>query len=228
VSVLRVLFLLLVYGVSLGAASLYMAISTINQDLPQDLTRLLDYQPNRKSVVLSSDGEEIGAFSLENRRIIPLDRMPPHVPAAFLSAEDRRFYKHPGFDLVGIVRAAYKNFRSSGIKQGGSTITQQIIKQTILSGEESDYEGIDLTPEQRLEMRKGEKYKRKMKEVILAYRLERELTKAEILSIYLNHVYLGHGAYGVGAAAETYFGKEVEDLTIAEAAMLAGLVASPT
>lgn len=228
VSVLRLLLLLLVYGVSLGAASLYLAITTINRDLPADLTKLLDYQPNRKSVVLSSDGEEIGAFSIENRRIVPLDRMPPHVPAAFLSAEDRRFYKHPGFDLVGIVRAAWKNFRSTGIKQGGSTITQQIIKQTLLLGEEGDVSNLGLSDDEVTQLQKTQKYKRKMKEVILAYRLERELTKAEILSIYLNHIYLGHGAYGVGAAAETYFGKEVEDLTIAEAAMLAGLVASPT
>jgi penicillin-binding protein 1A len=227
-SVLRVLFLLLIYGVSLGAASLYYAVRTINQDLPEDLTKLLDYQPNRKSVVLSSDGEEIGAFSIENRRIIPLDRMPPHVPAAFLSAEDRRFYTHPGFDLLGVVRAAWKNFRSTGIKQGGSTITQQIIKQTLLANEEGDLSDLGMSADQMTREKKAQKYKRKMKEVILAVRLERELTKAQILSIYLNHVYLGHGAYGVGAAAESYFGKEVEDLTIAEAAMLAGLVASPT
>ena len=98
--------------------------------------------------MLSSDGEEIGAFSIENRRIVALDRMPPHVPAAFLSAEDRRFYRHPGFDLVGIARAAWKNFRSDGgIKQGGSTITQQIIKQTLLVGEEGDLGDLGLTPE---------------------------------------------------------------------------------
>jgi penicillin-binding protein 1A len=228
VSILRLLFLLLIYGVSMGAATFYFAIKTINEDLPQDLTAFLDMQPNRKSVVLSSDGEEVGAFAIENRQIVPLDRMPPHVPAAFLSAEDRRFYKHPGFDLIGIVRAAWKNFRSTGIKQGGSTITQQIIKQTLLAGEEGDLDDLGLSPKQIEELRKTTKYKRKMKEIILAYRVERELTKAEILSLYLNHVYLGHGAYGVGAAAETYFGKEVEDLTIAEAAMLAGLVASPT
>ena len=228
VSVLRLVFLLIVYGVSLGAASLYFAIRTINDDLPQDLTKLLEYQPNRKSIVLSSDGEEIGSFSIENRRIVALDRMPPHVPAAFLSAEDRRFYKHPGFDLAGIARAAWANFRSAGIKQGGSTITQQIIKQTLLAGEEGDLSELGLTAEQLAASKKAQKYKRKMKEVILAYRLERELTKAEILSIYLNHVYLGHGAYGVGAAAEAYFGKDVDDLTIAEAALLAGLVASPS
>ncbi|HTL36321.1 MAG TPA: PBP1A family penicillin-binding protein [Kofleriaceae bacterium] len=228
VSVFRLGFLLLIYGLSFAAACLYFAVTTINDDLPQDLTKLLEYQPNRKSIVLSSDGEEIGSFSIENRRIVSLDRMPPHVPAAFLSAEDRRFFQHPGFDPVGIVRAAWKNFRSTGIKQGGSTITQQIIKQTLLAGEEGDLSDLGMTAEQLTQEKKAQKYKRKMKEVILAYRLEKELTKAEILSIYLNHVYLGHGAYGVGAAAETYFGKEVEDLTIAEAAMLAGLVASPT
>jgi penicillin-binding protein 1A len=228
VSVLRLGFLLTIYGASLGAAALYLAVQTINAELPPDLAQLLDYQPNRKSVVLSSDGEEIGAFSVENRRIIALDRMPPHVPAAFLSAEDRRFYKHKGFDVFGIARAAVANFRSDGnIKQGGSTITQQIIKQTLLSGEEQ-IGALGLTPEGYARERKAQKYRRKAKELILAIRLERELTKAEILSIYLNHVYLGHGAYGVGAAARSYFGKEVEDLTIAESAMLAGLVASPS
>lgn len=227
-SVFRLAFLLLVYGASLGAASIYLAVSTINEELPPDLSQLLDYQPNRKSVVLSGDGEEVGAFSIENRRIIALERMPPHVPAAFLSAEDRRFYRHKGFDLMGIARAAWTNFRSDGaIKQGGSTITQQIIKQTLLAGEEQ-VGALDLTPAEYDKLRKAQKYRRKMKELILAVRLESELSKAQILSIYLNHIYLGHGAYGVGAAAQTYFGKEVEDLTVAEAAMLAGLVASPT
>ena len=224
----RLAFLLVIYGASFGAASIYLAVSTINEELPQDLSQLLDYQPNRKSVVLSSDGEEVGAFSIENRKIIALERMPPHVPAAFLSAEDRRFYRHKGFDLLGIVRAAWTNFRSDGsIKQGGSTITQQIIKQTLLAGEEQ-VGALDMTPDEYEKLRKAQKYRRKAKELILAVRLESELSKAQILSIYLNHIYLGHGAYGVAAAAQTYFGKEVEDLTVAEAAMLAGLVASPT
>ena len=228
VSVLRLFVLLAVYGASLGAATLYFVVQTINAELPKDLSQLLDYQPSRKSVVLSSDGEEIGAFSVENRRIVALDRLPPHVPAAFLAREDHRFYEHSGFDPLGIARAAWTNFRSSGaIKQGGSTLTQQIIKQTLLFGEEQ-IGALGLTPDGYAKERKSRKYQRKAKEVILAVRLEHELTKAEILSIYLNHVYLGHGAYGVSAAAETYFGKEVEDLTIAEAAMLAGLVASPT
>jgi penicillin-binding protein 1A len=227
-SVLRLLFLLFIYGASLGAAALYFAVTTISEELPDDLTVLLDYQPNRKSVVLSSEGEEVGTFSIENRRIVALERMPPHVPAAFLSAEDRRFYQHKGFDLMGILRAAYKNFRSDGdIKQGGSTITQQIIKQTLLITEEK-IGALGVSPAEYEKIAKARKYKRKMKELILAVRLERELTKAEILSIYLNHVYLGHGAYGVGAAARTYFGKDIEDVTVGEAAMLAGLVASPT
>jgi penicillin-binding protein 1A len=229
-SVLRWLVLITVYGVSLGAACLYLAITTINDELPQDLTQLLDYQPNRRSVVISSDGEEIGSFSIENRKIVPLDRMPPHVVAAFLSAEDRRFYEHPGFDLEGILRAAWTNFRSDDnrIKQGGSTITQQIIKQTLLANAEPDVSDVPLPPDRVIALRKQLKYTRKMKEIVLAVRVERELTKAEILSIYLNHVYLGHGAYGVSAAAEAYFGKEVEDLTIGEAAMLAGIVREPS
>lgn len=227
-SILRLVFLLLVYGASLGAATVYYVVASINEELPADLSQLLDYQPNRKSVVLSSDGEEIGAFSIENRRIVPLERMPPHVPAAFISAEDGRFYSHQGFDPIGIGRAAIKNFRAGGtIRQGGSTITQQIIKQTLLAGEEGIGD-LDLTEEEYARLAKVQKYRRKMKEVILAVRLERELTKAEILSIYLNHVYLGGGAYGVGAASRTYFGKEIEDVTVAEAAMLAGLVASPS
>ena len=227
-SILRLLLLLLVYGVSLGAATLYFVVDTINDELPSDLTQLLDYRPYRRSVVLATDGDEIGSFSIENRKLVTLDRMPPHVPAAFLSAEDRRFYQHGGFDPAGIIRAAWKNFRSPSIKQGGSTITQQILKQTLLANVEGDLSDLGLTPEQLAATKKLAKYRRKMMEVVLSVRLERELTKAEILEIYLNHVYLGHGAYGVGAAAQTYFGKEVEDLTIAEAAMLAGLVASPT
>jgi len=227
-SILRVLLLLLVYGLSLGAATLYFVVDTINDELPRDLTQLLDYRPYRKSVVLATDGDEVGSFSIENRKLVTLDRMPPHVPAAFLSAEDRRFYQHGGFDPLGIVRAAWKNFRSPSIKQGGSTITQQILKQTLLANAEGDLGDLGLAPADLAKAKRLAKYRRKMMEVVLAVRLERELTKAEILEIYLNHVYLGHGAYGVGAAAETYFGKEVEDLTIAEAAMLAGLVASPT
>jgi len=229
-SLLRLAFLLFVYGGSAGIAIAYFAIKEVNKELPADLGQLLEWQPNRKSIVLSSDGEEIGNFSIENRRIIPLSRMPQHLIAAFLSAEDHRFYEHTGFDPVGIARAAWLNFRADGdIKQGASTITQQIIKQTLLVGEEviGAVQGA-MPPDEIEQLKKAKKYRRKLKEVILAVRLERELSKAEILEIYLNHIYLGHGAYGVAAAARTYFGKEVEDVTIGEAAMLAGLVRNPT
>ncbi|MEZ4359384.1 MAG: PBP1A family penicillin-binding protein [Kofleriaceae bacterium] len=226
-SLLRLALLLLVYGAAAGAATIYLAVRTVNAELPKDLTALLDYQPNRRSVVVSTDGEEVGTFSIENRRIVPLERIPPHVTAAFVAAEDGRFYKHPGFDLVGIARAAWTNFRSEGIRQGGSTITQQILKQTLLAGDES-FDPTGLAPEDIAVERRRQKYQRKIKEVILAVRLERELSKAQILSIYLNHVYLGHGAYGVAAAGAAYFGKDVENLTIAEASMLAGLIASPS
>lgn len=229
-SLLRLAFLLVVYGGSAGAAILYFSIREINKELPADLGQLLEWQPNRKSIVLSSDGEEIGNFSIENRKIIPLGRMPQHLIAAFLSAEDHRFYEHTGFDPVGIARAAWLNFRADGdIKQGASTITQQIIKQTLLVGEEviGAVQGV-MPPDEIEKLKKAKKYRRKIKELILAVRLERELSKSEILEIYLNHIYLGHGAYGVAAAARTYFGKEVEDVTIGEAAMLAGLVRNPT
>src|SRR5690606_11172784 len=146
---------------------------------------------------------------IENRRMVALERMPPHVVAAFISAEDGRFFSHKGFDPIGIGRAAIRNFRDGGaIRQGCSTITQQIIKQTLLAGEEAIGD-LDLIAEAYARLAKLLKYRRKMKEVILAVRVERELTKAEILSIYLNHIYLGRGAYGVGAAARTYFGKEI-------------------
>ncbi len=229
-SILRLVFLLAIYGASMGAATAYFAIRSVNSELPSDLSALLDYQPSRKSTVLSSDGEEIGNFSIENRKFIPLERMPQHVVAAFLSAEDHRFFEHRGFDPVGILRAAWINFRSDEeIRQGGSTITQQLIKNTLLKNDEAIGATSGLISEDELaSIRKAKKYRRKLKEVILAVRLERELSKAEILELYLNHIYLGHGAYGVAAAARTYYGKEVEDLTIAEAALLAGLVRNPT
>jgi penicillin-binding protein 1A len=207
-SVLRILALLFVYGVSTAAAFGYLAIVTINDTLPKDLTKAFDYRPNRKSLVISADGEEIGAFSIENRQVVPLDRMPPHLVAAFISAEDRRFWEHPGFDIVGIGRAAWKNFIAGKTKEGASTITQQVIKMLIVGNERS--------------------YERKLKELVLAVRFERELSKPEILAIYLNQIFLGNNAYGVQAAAETYFGKNVENLTLAEAALLAGIVPGPS
>ncbi len=206
-SIVRLILLLVVWGASAGASLLYLAVTTINAELPADLTRALEYTPTRKSVVYSTDGEVIGTFAIENRKEVPLDRLPAHVPAAFVAAEDARFWEHPGYDLVGIARAAWANFTTQS-RQGASTITQQVTRMLLLSNEQT--------------------YKRKMQEIVLAVRIERELSKPEILAIYLNHAYFGAGAYGVAAAAEVYFGKDVENLTVAEAALLAGLVKAPT
>lgn len=207
-SVLRVIALLLVYGLSAAAGGLYFVVSEVDRGLPRDLTSALDYVPERASLVYSADGELIGEFFLHKRVLVDLDRVPAHVQHAFIAAEDQRFLEHQGFDLSGMVRAAWANLRAGHTTQGASTITQQVTRMLLLSNEKS--------------------YRRKMREIVLAVRVERELTKREILHIYLNHVYLGHGAYGVEAAADVYFGKRVDHLTAAEGAMLAGLVQGPS
>jgi penicillin-binding protein 1A len=207
-SLLRLLALLSVYGLSLGVGTGFFLYTEFAKDLPARLDQVLDYRPARASRVYSADGELIGEFYLQRRVLRPLDRIPAHVQNAFIATEDRRFWKHPGFDPIGIARAGWANYRGTGTKQGASTITQQVTRMLMLSNERT--------------------LARKAREVILSVRVERELPKDKILYIYLNHVYLGHGAYGVQAAAETYFGKDVEHLTVAEAAMLAGLPKAPS
>ena len=134
--------------------------------------------------------------------------MPPLLVKAFVAAEDSRFYQHQGVDPFSILRAALKNLEAGTIKQGGSTITQQVTRSFLLTPERS--------------------YIRKIKEVILSYRIEKAFSKEEILFLYLNQIYLGHGAYGVQAAAENYFGNPVKELNLAECAILAGLPQAPT
>ena len=230
-SIWRLLTLLIVYGVSLAAAVLYFAVKIIDERTRQEnvgLQELIDYQPSRRSSVISSDGELVGVFSFEDRKPVKLERMPPYVPGAFLAAEDNRFWEHGGFDPIGVARAAYKRWRYDSA-QGGSTITQQIIKNTILEHEEPKADDLsELPPAWARSVSKHRRWQRKMKEIVLAVRIEQELSKAAILQIYLNHIFLGNHAHGVGAAAEIYFGKDVENLTIAEAALLAGLVAAPS
>ena len=207
-SILRLFLLLTIYGVFAAAAAAYYVISEISKELPKDLGAALDYRPNQASRVYSSNGELIGEFYLQKRILVLPERIPAHVRNAFISAEDRRFWEHPGFDTLGILRAAYTNYQSGSTRQGASTITQQVTRMLLLSNERT--------------------YERKIKELILSVRVERELSKAEILHLYLNHAYLGQGAYGVAAGAEVYFGKSVEHLTVAEAALLAGLVQAPS
>lgn len=207
-SILRLLALVSLYGVFLGAGTAAFLWTEFGKELPERLDKFLDYRPARATRVYSVDGELIGEFFLQRRVVVPLDRIPDHVEQAFISAEDGRFRQHVGFDPIGIARAAYENYVHGGPRQGASTITQQVSRMLVLTNEKT--------------------LSRKAKELILSIRVERELSKDQILHIYLNHVYLGHGAYGVQAAAEAYFGKDVEHLTIAEAALLAGLPKAPT
>ena len=197
------LALMLAVG-TLAASGLYWWAS---KDLPS-FTRINDYQPPLVTTVYARDGQVLGHFYREKRFLVPHEEMPELIKRAFLAAEDDSFYEHGGVDPKAIFRAFIKNMRAGSIRQGGSTITQQIIKRLLLTSEKS--------------------YERKLKEAILAFRLERYLTKDEILTIYLNEIYLGGGAYGVEAAARTYFGKHVNELSIAEAAILAGLPQAPS
>ena len=159
--------------------------------------------------VFSDDGQVIGRFWIEKRIVVPLEALPEHLIQAFLAAEDARFFTHGGVDLPGIVRALYKNLVSGKIEQGGSTITQQVTRSLLLKNTRRTY-------------------RRKAREAILAIQLERNFSKKQILYLYLNQIYLGHGAYGVEAAARTYFDKPARDLTIAESALLAGLPQAPS
>ena len=206
-STLRLLLLLLVYLPFAVAAGLYFAYTEFNRDLPPNLTAMRE-APNKATRVFSADGELIGEFFLQKRVVVAYDQIPEHVSQAFVAAEDGRFWEHPGFDPIGITRAAYSNYKGTGSRQGASTITQQLTRMLMLSNERT--------------------YERKIKELILSIRVERELNKRDILGMYLNRVYLGRGAHGVQAAAEAYFGKDVAHLTLGEASLLAGLVQRPS
>lgn len=194
----------------LGLMALIAAVGGyqyISQDLPK-INSLMDYRPPIITTVYAEDGRKIGEFFKERRIVIPLGEVPPLLVRAFIAAEDSRFFQHQGIDPFSILRAALKNLEAGTIKQGGSTITQQVTRSFLLTPERS--------------------YIRKIKEVILSYRIEKAFTKEEILFLYLNQIYLGHGAYGVQAAAENYFGKSVKELNLAECAVLAGLPQAPT
>ncbi len=198
---LGLLGLLLAILIPVGA---YLYIS---KSLPK-VDTLADYRPPIITRVLSDDGSVIAELFEERRIIAPVSKMPKQLVQAFVAAEDANFFKHQGIDIVSIIRAAIKNIKAGGIVQGGSTITQQVAKSLLL------------TPER--------KFKRKFKEAILAYRMEKRLSKEEILYLYLNQIFLGHGAHGVQAAAENYFDKDVENLTLAECSILAGLPKAPS
>ncbi|MCX6111871.1 MAG: transglycosylase domain-containing protein [Proteobacteria bacterium] len=178
-----------------------------SRSLPH-IIQVTDYNPKVVAEVIDKKGTTVGEFYREKREIIPYNKIPVTVIQAFISSEDSRFFEHKGLDFTGIFRAMVANFKSGKFSQGGSTITQQVARSLLLTSEK--------------------KISRKIKEAILASKIEAHLSKEEILFLYLNQIYLGHNAYGVQAAAHLYFNKDVNQLTLAEAALLAGLPQAPS
>jgi penicillin-binding protein 1A len=170
---------------------------------------LEDYRPPTITEIYGRDHRLIGRFWEERRILVQLDELPPYLIRAFVAAEDARFFEHEGLDIFGIARAMINNVLAGRIEQGGSTITQQVARSLLLKDAEKTY-------------------KRKAREALLSLQIEKRFTKDRILFLYVNQIYLGHGAYGVGAAAMVYFNKKPRDLTLAESALLAGLPQAPS
>ena len=169
---------------------------------------LRDFKPPTVSYIYAGDGTTLAELYREHRLVKPLNEIPKVIIYAFLAAEDSNFYHHQGVDLVGLIRAFKANLEAGHTVQGASTITQQMVRTFLLTNEKT--------------------YDRKLREIVLSWRVERNFTKDEILYLYLNRIYLGRGAYGVESAARLYFGKGIEEVNLAEAAMLAGLVKAPS
>ena len=192
-----------------GAIAGYFIYQHYASDLPE-VDELANYDPPVVTRVHAGDGRLLAEFAIENRVFVPLDGVPAHVRAAFLSAEDKTFYHHPGIDLPGILKAVVTNLAAMGTGKrpvGASTITQQVAKNFLLTNEVS--------------------IERKLKEMILALRIEEAFDKDRIFELYLNEIYLGYGSYGVASAALNYFNKSLDELTIGEAAFLAALPKAP-
>ncbi len=204
---LRVLLVLLLLVVLFVAGSVAGIVAAYSRNLP-DISRMADYQPARSTRIYARDGSLLASLYKENRIWVPIGKIPQPVREAFIANEDHNFYHHHGVDFGGIVRASFADLTHHHIEQGASTITQQLAR------------GLFLTDKQSIS--------RKIQEALLAMEIERYYTKDEILERYLNLIYLGSGAYGVDAAAHTYFGRSVGSLTLGQAAMLAGLVAAPS
>jgi len=190
-----------------GALVIVFSAIVIYPTLPS-LASLTDYQPNIPLRVYSAEGLLIGEFGEERRAVVKIEQVPQAMRDAILSAEDERFYQHGGVDYVGVLRAALSNFVAGGVHQGASTITMQVARNFFLT--------------------KEKRFARKFAEVLLAFKIEHSLTKDQILELYINQIYLGQHTYGFAAAAQTYFGKPLDQLTLAEMAMLAGLPKAPS
>jgi penicillin-binding protein 1A len=194
-------------GLAAGVLLLAFILAVAYSNLPP-IDSIADYKPKIPLRVWTADGQLIGEFGEERRDYVRIDQVPERVKQAILAAEDDRFYDHRGVDYAGLARALLSNFASGRRGQGGSTITMQIARTFYL-------------PTEKL-------YTRKIYEIALAFKIEAELPKDRILEIYINQIFLGQRAYGFGAAAQTYFGKRLQDLTVAEMATLAGIPVAPS
>ena len=193
-------------GVLAGVGMVVYVISYYGQDLP-DYSQLKEYQPPVLTRLYAGDGRLMAEYAKEKRVFMPIDTIPDQVKHAFIAAEDQNFYVHEGVDFLATARAAVGNFVHGGRPKGASTITQQVAKNFLLTNEVS--------------------YKRKIREALLSFRMEKAMSKDRLLELYLNEIYLGEGSYGVAAAALNYFNKPLEDLTIEETAYLAALPKGP-
>ena len=194
-------------GVLSGILLAVFVFAFIYRQLPP-IDTLTDYRPKVPLRVWSADGKLIGEFGEERRDFVRLKDIPPYVKNAILAAEDAGFYEHPGIEITGIARAAIINVLTGRRGQGGSTITQQVARNFFLSSERT--------------------YTRKLYEIAMSFKIEQQLTKDEILEIYLNQIYLGQRSYGFASAARTYFGRSLAELSVGEAATLAGLPVAPS
>ncbi len=202
------IFFCVVFGLILSVALFVGGVFFyFSMGLP-NVKSLEDYKPKTISYVYDRNGVVVAEFFDERRIVVPIDKIPKDLVHAFIAAEDSHFYHHKGIDYKGIMRAMFKNIEARKIVQGGSTITQQVARSLLLTRRRT--------------------WARKIREAILAYRIERYLSKDEILTLYLNQLYLGNGAYGVEAAAQNYFGKHVWELSLGECAVLAGLPRAPS
>lgn len=198
----------LIFGLALFAVGLLaIAILVTYPKLPS-LETVQHYQPKMPLTIYSSDGKIIGMYGEERRSFTKINDFPQNLKNAVIAAEDQRFYQHWGVDVLGVARAIIGNITSGGVQSGASTITQQVAKNFYLSNERT--------------------FTRKFNEALLAYKIEQSLSKDQILELYFNQIYLGQRAYGFAAAAQIYFNKPVQELTLAEASMLAGLPKAPS
>ncbi|HJS73369.1 MAG TPA: PBP1A family penicillin-binding protein [Vicinamibacteria bacterium] len=203
---LRVFVVTILFALAAVGGALTGLVLAFQRDLPL-IQELENYEPSVITQVLADDGSVIAEFAVEKRVVISYDDVPEHLRLAFVASEDNRFWEHYGVDPLGVARAMWDNLIAGEIVSGASTITQQVSRMLFLTREET--------------------VSRKIKEAILAFKIERSYTKREILTFYCNLLHFGHGLYGVEAAAEYYFGKKAKDLTVEESAMLVGIAPAP-